>query len=82
MIRRRGISLGAAATGLAALVAPAVVSASSVPEQDVNAWALDYTGSPGGAAEGEPIRVGYANSEFFAPESTVGVRAAVEYVNA
>ncbi len=46
------------------------------------AWALEYTGSPGGAAEGEPIRIGYANSEPFFPESTVGVRAAVEYVNA
>ena len=68
--------------GVAALLTPAAVSASTAPEQDVNAWALDYTGSPGGAAEGEPIRVGYANSEIFAPESTVGVRAAVEYVNA
>jgi branched-chain amino acid transport system substrate-binding protein len=82
MIRRRGIGLGAAAAGVVALITPAVVAASTVPEQDVNAWALDYTGSPGGAADGEPIRVGYANSEFFAPESTVGVRAAVEYVNA
>src|SRR5262245_12932344 len=82
MVRRQGIGFGAALAGVAALLTPAAVSATTPPEQDVNAWALAYPGSPGGAAQGDPIRVGYANSEIFAPEATVGVRAAVEYVNA
>ena len=83
MGRRRGIGSGAVGVGVvAALAAAGIAGATTAPEEDVNAWALEYTGSPGGAAEGEPIRIGYANSEPFAPESTVGVRAAVEYVNA
>jgi branched-chain amino acid transport system substrate-binding protein len=83
MGRRRGIGSGAVGVGVvAALAAAGIAGATTAPDEDVNAWAMEYTGSPGGAAEGEPIRIGYANSEPFAPESTVGVRAAVDYVNA
>jgi branched-chain amino acid transport system substrate-binding protein len=82
MGQRRQIGLSAALAGVLIVAVPALGAATTVPDEDVNAWALDYTGSPGGAAEGDPIRIGYANSEFFSPESTLGVRAAVEYVNA
>jgi branched-chain amino acid transport system substrate-binding protein len=83
MGRGRVIGFSAVAISLATVVtAPGAVTATSTPEYDVNAWALDYTGSPGGAAEGDPIRIGYANSEFFSPEASLGLRAAVEYVNA
>ncbi len=83
MGRRQRIGSGAVSFGVvAALVSSGIAAATSEPAQDVTAWALDYTGSPGGAAAGEPIRIGYANSEPFAPESTLGVRAAVEFVNA
>ena len=81
--RWRRFGSGAVGVGVAAALAvTGIAGATTVPDQDVNAWALEYTGSPGGSAEGEPIRIGYANGEPFFPESTVGVRAAVDYVNA
>jgi branched-chain amino acid transport system substrate-binding protein len=49
---------------------------------DVNQWALDYTGGSPGAASGTPITIGYANQEDVFPEATIGIDAAVEYVNA
>ena len=53
-----------------------------MPDEDINAWAIEYTGGSAGAASGEPVRIGYANTEAIIPEATVGARAAVEYVNA
>jgi branched-chain amino acid transport system substrate-binding protein len=58
------------------------ISATTVPVEDINAWALEYTGGTAGTASGDPVRIGYANAEAVVPESTVGVEAAVEYVNA
>jgi branched-chain amino acid transport system substrate-binding protein len=49
---------------------------------DVNAWALEYTGGTAGAASGDPIKIGYVNQEAVFPEASVGIRAAVDYVNA
>lgn len=49
--------------------------------QDLNQWALDYTGGKSGAAVGDPIRFGYVNSEDVFSDSTVGLLAAVDYVN-
>lgn len=56
----------------------------SVPAADneVNAWALSYTGGRFGSAQGEPVRVGYVNQEDLFPEATIGVDAAVDYLNA
>ncbi len=48
---------------------------------DVNQWALEYTGGVPGIASGDPIRIGYVNSEQFFPESTVGVTSAIAFVN-
>ena len=71
---------------LAAGVAPALVhstaGATTVPEAELNAWAIDYTGGPGGEATGDPIRIGYASSTELVPETTMGAMAAAEYVNA
>jgi branched-chain amino acid transport system substrate-binding protein len=82
MFRWRKIGSVATAVGVAAALGGPVVTATSVPDEDVNAWALEYTGSPGGEASGDPIRIGYANTETMLPEATVGLRAAVEYINA
>ena len=88
MRRTWQVAVGAAAVGI---VAPAVAVGASVPPADpslawsddeLNAWAIDYTGGTLAAAAGEPVRIGYANSEALLPEATVGLRAAVEYVNA
>lgn len=51
-----------------------------------NDWALKYTGGTAGAvgAGKSPVKVGYINQEGGAlafPEATVGIEAAVEYVN-
>ena len=71
------------AAALAVGSTPVAVSrATTVPEEDINAWAIEYTGGSAGAASGEPVRIGYANTEAIIPEATVGARAAVEYVNA
>jgi branched-chain amino acid transport system substrate-binding protein len=52
-----------------------------------NAWALDYTGGTAGKADAAlaPVTIGYINQEGGVPafpEATVGLDAAVEYVNA
>jgi branched-chain amino acid transport system substrate-binding protein len=48
----------------------------------VNRWALEYTGGTAGAANGTPIKIGYANQEDVFPEATIGIDAAVKYANA
>ena len=83
MIRSRKIAiLGAAAACILPMVAANTASATTIPEEELNAWALDYTGGTAGEASGDPIKFGYANSEALFPESTVGLKAAVAYVNA
>jgi branched-chain amino acid transport system substrate-binding protein len=48
---------------------------------ELNKWALDYTGGTAGAASGDSIKVGYANDEDFFPENTIGIEAARDYIN-
>jgi branched-chain amino acid transport system substrate-binding protein len=48
---------------------------------ELNKWALDYTGGTAGAATGDSIKVGYANDEDFFPENTIGIEAARDYIN-
>ena len=83
MIRSRKLAALVVAT---AAVAPTIVSsgagATTIPEDELDAWALEYTGGTAGEATGEPIRFGYANTEALLPEATVGLKAAVAYVNA
>ena len=47
--------------------------------------ALDYTGATWpGEASGDPLTIGYVNQEekeAVFPENTVGIKAAIEYVN-
>jgi branched-chain amino acid transport system substrate-binding protein len=50
----------------------------AVSEDEVNAWALEYTGGTAGAATGEPIKIGYVNQNETVPEATIGVEAAIE----
>jgi branched-chain amino acid transport system substrate-binding protein len=45
-------------------------------------WALAYTGGTAGEAAGDSIKVGYVNQEDFFPENTIGIDAAVKFVNA
>ena len=83
MIRSRKLAaLGVAAATVTPLCASGAAGASTIPEEELNAWALDYTGGTTGEATGDPIRFGYANAEALLPEATVGLRAAVAYVNA
>ncbi|MGB8861856.1 MAG: hypothetical protein WCC60_21550, partial [Ilumatobacteraceae bacterium] len=46
------------------------------------AWALEYIGGTAGAAEGDSVKIGYVNQENFFPENTIGVNAAVAFINA
>jgi branched-chain amino acid transport system substrate-binding protein len=60
--------------------------AATAVAQVSNDWALRYTGGTAGAADDgkSPIKVGYINQEGGAPafpEATVGIEAAVAYVN-
>lgn len=95
--RSKRLRVLAAVVGIIpALVVPALVGAAAgsagattVPgddqetdqDQDLDAWARDYTGGAAGEASGDPIRIGYANSEPFAPEASIGIKAAVDYAN-
>jgi branched-chain amino acid transport system substrate-binding protein len=54
----------------------------AAPGEDLVQWALDYTGGTAGEASGDPIKIGYANSEDFFPENTVGLNAAIAFINA
>ena len=45
------------------------------------AWALDYTGGSGGAAAGEPIKIGVASNASFFPEIEEGAEIAAEFVS-
>jgi len=79
---RKFVVIAMAFAGLAPATASSVASASTLPDEDLNAWALAYTGGTAGAASGDPIKIGYANSEDYFPEGTIGIAAAIEYVNA
>lgn len=48
---------------------------------ELNKWALDYTGGTAGAASGDSVKVGYVNQEDFFPENTIGINAARDYIN-
>jgi len=67
---------------LPALSAGASTSTDTTGDEELNAWALDYTGGTAGAASGDPIKLGYVNQDALYPEATLGIEAAVEYVNA
>jgi branched-chain amino acid transport system substrate-binding protein len=83
MIRSRKLAaLGIAAVCVTPLCAAGAAGASTIPEEELNAWALEYTGGTASEASGDPIRFGYANAEALLPEATVGLRAAVAYINA
>jgi branched-chain amino acid transport system substrate-binding protein len=80
---RKLAALGVAAASLVPVVAASAASATTVPsEEDLDALVLDYIGGTAGEATGDPVKIGYANSEALLPESTVGLNTAVEYVNA
>ncbi len=51
------------------------------PGGDIVQWALDYTGGTAGEASGDAIKIGYVNQEDFFPENTIGIDAAVAFVN-
>lgn len=59
----------------------AVPTGTGTPEEATQ-WSLDYTGGTAGEASGDPIRLGYVNQEALFPEATLGIKAAVEFVNA
>jgi len=74
--------LAVAFAGVAPAVASGVAGATTVPsDEDLDTWALDYIGGTAGEASGDPIKIGYANSEDYFPEGTIGIEAAIEYVN-
>jgi branched-chain amino acid transport system substrate-binding protein len=50
-------------------------------EAELNEWALSYTGGTAGEASGEPLKIGYVNQEAVFPENTIGIEAAIEYIN-
>lgn len=67
--------------------APAGSDAAAAPDgtsspEELNAWALEYTGGTAGEASGDPIKIGYVNQESLFPEATLGIKAAIAYVNA
>ncbi len=44
-------------------------------------WGLDYIGGPGGAATGEPIKIGLASNASFFPEIEDGAQLAADFIN-
>ncbi len=50
-------------------------------QAEIDQWGIDYTGATPGEATGEPLKIGYINQESVFPENTVGIEAAIEYVN-
>ncbi|HLU42608.1 MAG TPA: ABC transporter substrate-binding protein [Microthrixaceae bacterium] len=50
-------------------------------EAEAIEWMLEYSGGPGGEAEGEPYRIGFAHSDAFFPEGEAAVEVALELVN-
>ncbi|HEY5876543.1 MAG TPA: hypothetical protein VIT64_14655 [Ilumatobacteraceae bacterium] len=72
-------------TTTSSTVAPtttAMATTTTLPVAPETAWALRYTGGVGAAATGEPVRIGYVNQDEFFPEATVGLDAAIAFVNA
>ena len=66
--------------------APVVTDAPTVTDApnadgDLVQWALDYTEGTAGMASGDSIKVGYVNQEDYFPENTIGINAAVEFIN-
>ena len=65
--------------------APTVTDAPVVTEPnadgDLVQWALDYTEGTAGMASGDSIKIGYVNQEDYFPENTIGINAAVEFIN-
>src|SRR5918994_5100559 len=84
MIRSRKLAaLGVATACLTPVLVATAASATTVPaEEDLDALVLDYIGGTAGEATGDPVKIGYANSEALLPESTVGLNTAVAYANA
>ena len=60
----------------------AVPTTTTLPVPPETAWALRYTGGVGAPPTGDPVRIGYVNQDEFFPEATVGLDAAVAFVNA
>ena len=54
---------------------------SSFSQEELDQWGIDYTGATPGEASGDPFTIGYVNQEAVFPENTVGIKAAIEYVN-
>ena len=50
-------------------------------QDEIDQWGIDYTGATPGEASGEPLKIGYVNQEAVFPENTVGINAAIEYIN-
>jgi branched-chain amino acid transport system substrate-binding protein len=61
--------------------AAAVETTAAAGADELVQWALDYTGGTAGAASGDPITIGYVNSEDYFPENTIGLNAAIEFIN-
>ncbi len=60
---------------------PGTATEGQFSDADLLKWGLDYTGGKEGKAAGDPIKIGYVNQEDFFPENTIGIDAAVQYVN-
>ena len=60
--------------------APTVTDAPNA-DGDLVQWALDYTEGTAGMASGDSIKIGYVNQEDYFPENTIGINAAVEFIN-
>ena len=50
-------------------------------QEEIDQWGIEYTGATPGEATGEPLTIGYVNQEAVFPENTVGIKAAIEYIN-
>ena len=64
-------------TAAAVETTAAAVETTAAAADELVQWALDYTGGTAGAASGDPITIGYVNSEDYFPENTIGLNAAI-----
>jgi branched-chain amino acid transport system substrate-binding protein len=56
-------------------------AAGEFSDEELLQWAVDYTGATVGEATGDPFKIGYVNQEAFFPENSVGIKAAIEFIN-
>ena len=76
-----GTDTGAGTTAGTAATGDTTAPGGGGDVSDTLQWALDFTGGTQGEATGDPLKIGYVNTEAVFPENTVGAQAALDFIN-